>query len=395
MSCPANILVLAAQDRQAGILQQLDSLGYEVQAATDCLAAMGLVKAGGLDLAVVADGSCQLGAADTARVLKSLRTDRYLAVVVLAAGNLSAEQRQHLQESGVDEVVPAGADVALLHAHIQSALRFKSMCDQLRQVQGELAKTLARENALLKQLREDNRDLKVRSITDGLTAIYNYRYLMEWLKTEFKISRRYGHDLSMVIIDVDFFKRVNDEYGHPFGDYALKEVAVILKQCARESDLVARYAGDEFAVVCPRTGHKEVQAMARRILVACRKHPFVHHDKPVPITLSVGTATYPEDPEIVSPELLVFLADQALYQTKRQGRNGVTSWHEIDPETRAAIRRELRGPDNPLLADDPKSRLEIAAAARLVGATADPISPRLPHRDAWCAPAPTDSPSEP
>jgi predicted signal transduction protein with EAL and GGDEF domain len=168
---------------------------------------------------------------------------------------------------------------------------------------------------------------------------------------------------------------------------------VILKHCSRESDLVARYAGDEFAIICPRSGRKEVQALARRILAACRKHEFLCGEHRVPITLSLGTATYPEDAEVVSPEMLMFLADQALYQTKRQGRNGVTSWHEIDPQTRLAIRQELHGAGNPLLADDPKSRLELAAAARLVETPAEVTSSRQSH--SGDLPAPDHGPAKP
>jgi diguanylate cyclase (GGDEF)-like protein len=285
-----------------------------------------------------------------------------------------AASRDDLLAAGADDILPPDCSLDAIRCRLHAAMRLKGACDQLRQVQDELAKTVARENSLLAQLREDNRDLKVRSITDGLTALYNYRYLMEWLRTEFKIGRRYGHDLSMIIVDIDHFKNVNDEYGHPFGDYALKEVAVILKRCARESDLVARYAGDEFALVCPRAGHKEVHTVAKRILAACRKHEFQCKGKNVPVTLSLGAATYPEDAEVTSPEMLVFLADQALYHTKRQGRNGGTAWSEIDPETRARIRRELRGPDHPLLADDPKSRLELAAAAHLIHPAAETTS---------------------
>ena len=377
MSNGIRVLVLGGDAAsQAETAARLERAGATVQTASDCLAAMGIVKGDEVDLVVLRGGSeGRFDAVDTARVLKSLRPDRYLPVMVLAGGPLGAEARSGLLGSDVDEVLGPAFDDETLACRLHAMLRLKSANDQLLQVRGELEKTIARESELLKQLREDNRSLKVRCITDGLTSLYNYRYLMEWLKTEFKISRRYGHPLAMMIADIDHFKRVNDEYGHPFGDQVLKEVAVILKQCARESDLVARYAGDEFALVCPRSGRKEVKALAKRILTACRKHKFEHKGKRVPISISIGTTTYPEDPEIASPELLILLADQALYQRKRDGRNGVSHWDELDPETRLAIRRELCGPGHPLLAEDPKSRIELEAAARLVGMAAGTTSP--------------------
>lgn len=357
-----------------GVVQTLEAVGVCVQTAPDCLAAMALVKSEDIDLIVVLDHPGRFDLADTARVLKSLRTHAYVPVIGVVEASLSAESRRAILQAAVDDVVTHDVDAETLEYRLHAALRLKAVHDRLGRVRAELDETIAREAALLKQLREDNRALKVRSITDGLTALYNYRYLMEWLKTEFKISRRYGHDLSMVIVDLDHFKSINDQHGHPFGDYVLKEVAVILKQCARESDLVARYAGDEFALVCPRTGHKDVQALAKRILTTCRKHRFQVQDNAVPIHLSVGTATYPDDPEVTSPELLVFLADQALYHSKRQGRASATAWHEIAPETRAAIRQNLRGPSAALLAEDPRSRLELAAAARLVPGRVPPPS---------------------
>jgi len=376
---PQQPKILAVVGEEAGaesLVEALESGGASVQTAPDCLAAMAVVKAEDVDLVLVADSPGRFDLADTARVLKSLRTDRYIPIVGMLEAGLPAERRRAFLQAGLDDVVPRGADAETLDYRLHAALRLKAVHDRLHRVRGQLDETVAREAALLKQLREDNRALKVRSITDGLTALYSYRYLMEWLKTEFKISRRYGHNLSMVIVDLDHFKSVNDQHGHPFGDYVLKEVAVILKQCARESDLVARYAGDEFALVCPRTGHKEVQALAKRILSTCRKHRFQAQDSRVPIHLSIGTATYPEDPEVTSPELLVFLADQALYHSKRQGRGSATAWHEIDPETRATIRRNLRGPAATLLADDPRSRLELAAAARFAPRRSAAGSPR-------------------
>ncbi len=354
----------------------LERLGAAIQEAPDCLTAMAIVKSGTVDVALIGGEQGGFDVLDTARVLKSLCPDRYLPVLAIVGRRLDEEARGRLLAGEVDEVLGPDFDEALLQCRLHGLLRLKNAHDQLRKVRAELERTVARESQLLKQLREDNRNLKVRSITDGLTALYNYRYLMEWMKTEFKISRRYGHSLALMIADIDHFKRVNDEYGHPFGDEALKEVAVILRQCARESDLVARYAGDEFALVCPRSGRKEVRSLARRILVATRRHRFVCKGQRVPLSLSIGTATYPEDPEVTSPELLVLLADQALYQRKRQGRNGVTAWDELDPESRLAIRRDLHGPGHPLLAEDPKSRVELEAAARLAGMAARPTSPR-------------------
>jgi len=387
---PQQAKILAVVGEEGGfepLVQALEAGGASVRTAPDCLAAMAVVKAEDVDLILVADGPGQFDLADTGRVLKSLRTDRYVPVIGVMEPGVPFDRRRAVLQAGLDDVVPRDAGAETLDARLHAALRLKAVHDRLYRVRAELDETVAREAALLKQLREDNRALKVRSITDGLTALYNYRYLMEWLKTEFKISRRYGHALSLVIADLDHFKSVNDQHGHPFGDYVLKEVAVILKQCARESDLVARYAGDEFALVCPRTGYKEVHALAKRILATCRKHRFRTQGNRVPIRLSVGTATYPDDAEVTSPELLVFLADQALYHSKRQGRAGATAWHEIEPETRAAVRRNLRGPDTPLLADDPRSRLELAAAARLTAnetASGTP-QPAAPSADAASA----------
>jgi len=369
---PMVLAVLGTDGGSSGLVDKLEACGACVQTADDCLAAMALVKSEALDVALVVDLPGVFNLTDTARVLKSLHTDAYLPVVGMVETGLPVDRRRAVLGGGVDDIVPVNVDEETLGYRLHAAMRLKAAHRQLQRVRADLEKTIAREAALLKQLREDNQTLKVRSITDGLTALYNYRYLMEWLKTEFKISQRYGHNLSIVIVDLDHFKSVNDQYGHPFGDYVLKEVAVILKQCARESDLVARYAGDEFALVCPRTGHKEVRALAARILATCRKHRFTGQDGRVPINLSLGTATYPQDPEIVSPELLVFLADQALYHSKRQGRASATAWYEIDADTRMAVRRNLRGPGSPLLADDPRSRLELAAAVRLPSVSPEP-----------------------
>jgi diguanylate cyclase (GGDEF)-like protein len=166
---------------------------------------------------------------------------------------------------------------------------------------------------------------------------------MEWLKTEFKITRRYGHTLSFVMLDLDHFKQANDVHGHPFGDFVLKEIAVIAKTAARDSDLVARYGGEEFAVVLPRSDRDMARAFAERLADALRAHAFEHGSHRVQITASIGLATYPLDAEITAPEILVYLADQALLQAKKSGRDRIVAWHELDLEQRVIIRQQLTG----------------------------------------------------
>ena len=201
---------------------------------------------------------------------------------------------------------------------------------------------------------------------------------MEWLKTEFKIARRYGHPISFIMADLDHFKQVNDEYGHPFGDYVLKELAVILKSCARESDLVARYGGEEFAVVLPRGDRNTAALFAERFRTAVAARQFDNGHHRVNLTVSLGMSTYPLDAEITSPEILVYLADQALLQSKQSGRNRLVGWHQMDLDQRAKVRRQLaRGPG----IDQADTQQEISAPGPTVERRSERQTPDNQHPD--------------
>lgn len=164
--------------------------------------------------------------------------------------------------------------------------------------------------------------------TDGLTGLLNHRTFMEKLADEYRRIDRDPHPFSILLIDLDKFKTVNDTFGHPVGDLALKSVAKILAETGRGSDFVARYGGEEFVIGMVDTGIKGAKQMAERVRKLMEKTVAARiGGKDLTITLSVGVSSFPEDTNNTSE--LVTLADNALYQAKRSGRNRVCLHREV------------------------------------------------------------------
>ncbi|MCK4384808.1 MAG: sensor domain-containing diguanylate cyclase [candidate division Zixibacteria bacterium] len=176
---------------------------------------------------------------------------------------------------------------------------------------------LAIENASLHQ------KTKELTITDELTGIYNYRYFTRKLSQEIKRAKRYKQFLSLLMIDIDWFKRCNDTYGHLFGNKVLKELAQRIKDSVRDVDVVSRYGGEEFAVILPQTNKKDAQMIGERIRHHVESTDFEVEEGGVMIkvTVSLGVATYPE--KGTTPEHLIEKVDQALYLAKGRGKNMV------------------------------------------------------------------------
>jgi diguanylate cyclase (GGDEF)-like protein len=160
------------------------------------------------------------------------------------------------------------------------------------------------------------------SVTDDLTQLYNSRYLNQVLRRETKRASRSGRPLSLLFVDLDGFKTVNDSYGHLFGSRALVEAAAVIRGSARETDVVARFGGDEFALVLPDTGGDGAMAVGERIRERVAAFRFLTRDRlNVRLTASVGVATLPD--AAASAEELVQEADKAMYQVKQSGKNGI------------------------------------------------------------------------
>ncbi len=166
--------------------------------------------------------------------------------------------------------------------------------------------------------------------TDGLTGLLNHRTFMEKLSEEYKRIDRDPRPFSVLLMDIDKFKNVNDKYGHPVGDVAIRTVAKVLKETARGSDFVARYGGEEFAVGMVDTESKGALQMGERIRKLLEKTLVTRvHDGELRITVSIGVSSLPEDTKNVAD--LVTLADNAMYQAKRSGRNRVCLHRDCEP----------------------------------------------------------------
>ncbi len=175
---------------------------------------------------------------------------------------------------------------------------------------------------LQKELLETNKRLERLSITDGLTALFNHRYFQDELARAFEESARYGRPLSLAIVDLDFFKKINDTYGHAVGDEVLKAVSKIFQDSTRSADLAARYGGEEFGIMMPETNLDEGFVFAEKIRSLVAGTAIQTQAGPVNVTVSIGVSAVPH-PKIHAAKELVVAADEALYRAKRGGRNQV------------------------------------------------------------------------
>lgn len=209
------------------------------------------------------------------------------------------EGRIHAMEHGATDCFSLASPPKEIAARTKICLRYKERADDLR-----------REKAHLTQL----------ALTDGLTGLYNRTYFDASLDSELARSRRSGRPVSLLLVDLDRFKSLNDTHGHPFGDKILKLVSESLRKSVRRSDIVCRYGGEEFAIILPETPIPGAYRLAEKI----RKNIFEiskeHFDGEIPVSASVGLSCALGD-EPMQKEKLIKRSDCALYTSKRNGRN--------------------------------------------------------------------------
>lgn len=209
----------------------------------------------------------------------------------------------------------------------QMAASIQERENELRELAAGLERTVDERTATL---REQTVMLEQMAITDPLTKIYNRRHFFSLAEKEMERAARQQYPLTVILIDTDHFKRINDTYGHPFGDQILINVTQIIQANIRSMDIFARYGGEEFVLLMPDTSERSALRTAERLRKIVGNNPHKHDGKEVRLSISLGVACWDGDAES-DITALVARADQALYESKRRGRNMTTLWPFSNP----------------------------------------------------------------
>jgi two-component system, cell cycle response regulator len=304
----ARILVVDDHPDNLEIINaRLSSRGFQVELATNGQEALDRVQENPPHLILLDVMMPLMDGYEVSRRIKNDENIPYIPIILVTARDSTQDKVEGL-DAGADDYLTKPINFPELEARVRSMLRIKRLQDELDQKNRELETV--------------NKKLRKLSITDGLTELFNHRHVHELLHEEFERSNRTGDPIAVVMLDLDRFKQVNDTYGHPTGDVILYETATILRETAREIDMIGRYGGEEFIAILPDATEEAAARFAERVREAVVSHVYRDESTEVRMTLSAGVASHPEYP-VDNPDLLIKRADEALYSAKSGGRNRV------------------------------------------------------------------------
>ncbi len=303
----AKILFVEDSTTQAQVVKGfLERKGYEIIWVKNGKSAIQIAKSQPIDVILLDLMLPDINGNEVARWLRLNQNTRGIPIIMLTVKGSVADKVTGL-EAGADDYLPKPFDEIELNARIYACLRTKSLQDELKEKNHQLEGLLGR--------------VEVLAITDPLTELFNRRRFTNVLEKEFKKTSRYKSPLSCMMIDIDHFKKINDEFGHKAGDMVLRDIAQIIKNTFREVDIPARWGGEEFAILLPLTKKDAAVKSAARVIKAISEHEFSSIDGKK-ITVSVGIASAPS-PSTDTADKLVDASDMAMYAAKKKGRNRI------------------------------------------------------------------------
>lgn len=286
----------------------LTSAGYETKSAKNGEEALERVREHTPDLILLDVMMPKLDGFETCRILKRSQETDFVPIIMVTALNELDDKIKGI-EAGADDFITKPFNRLELLARVKSLLRVKQLHDQLQEK--------------VKQLEQAKERLRELAVTDGLTGLYNYRYFKEYLDQEMRRAQRHQLFVSLLMLDIDFFKHYNDNHGHVAGDEVLRTIARLIKGNIRSIDVAARYGGEEFAIVLPETNKRSAMIVAEKVRLLVEQHVFAKQERQPDgnLTVSIGLASFPSDAK--NSEEMVKCADQRLYRAKAGGRNCV------------------------------------------------------------------------
>ena len=310
-------ILIAEDDKLSSLIlrKTLETMGHEVIVTSDGLDAWQRIEQEEIPLVISDWMMPRMDGLELSRRIRETIRAHYTYIILLTARQQRRDRIEGLQ-AGADDFLVKPLDRGELMARVNVALRILTMQDELRRRTLDLEKAhaeLKQRNALLAEI----------AVSDALTGLKNRRHFHETLDKSISFSLRQELPLSLVMLDVDQFKPYNDVHGHPAGDAVLIDLATLLRENAREYDLVARYGGEEFVILLPATDGPSAVVVCERLRSRLAAHPWPLR----PVTASFGIATLCAPG--TSASQLVSEADQALYHSKRRGRDRVTHFHTL------------------------------------------------------------------
>ena len=287
---------------RALIERYLKKAGFEVTSAGNGKEAISLLDQQFYPIVLTDWMMPEMDGPELCRNIRDRKMDGYVFIILITARDSKTDIVSGL-ESGADDYLTKPIHSAELLARINTGIRILKL-----------------EQSLLNA----NKEIRLLSITDPLTGCFNRTYLNERYPQEFSRAQRYNHSLSVVISDIDHFKRINDTYGHQAGDLVLKLVGNCLTMQVREKiDWVVRYGGEEFLIILPETDSFGTRTLSERLRNAISNLEIEYEGQKIQVTASFGGACAKMDNPAISMEQLINQADEQLYQSKREGRNRV------------------------------------------------------------------------